>query len=250
MIDLVAGYAAGYSRVEVRPFLKSLRDSGYKGAILLFANGGAAVEACQWEVDVRPVPKSKIEVHSARFICLEEIIRETRCEGILLTDTRDLIFQKDPSTLPSQGLHAFEEDGSMTLGSCPYNSMWLQLGYGAEALAEMAHFSISCVGTVCGDYQSIAHYLESLCTEIKRIQPRTRKPQDQAAHNYLVRKVLSNRMWGNEEGEVYTVGYLPRGSVKVVDGKIVNEDGHVPTVIHQWDRHANLKDFVENAYVY
>lgn len=246
MIDLIAGYAKGYSQSHVRPFFKSLYESGYTGRVLFFADGGAAKEAEKWDADVRPCPPLKVKVHSDRFLCLEEAISEINCEGVLLTDTRDVIFQKDPSiALPSKGLHVFEEDKSMTLGSCPYNSEWLRLGYGGNILRNLGHFPISCVGTTCGDLLSVHHYLDNLRREIERIQPKTHKPQDQAAHNYLIRKKLKATVWDNEEGEAYTVGYIPRGSVKMVDDKIVNRVGKVPTVIHQWDRHKNLKNFVE-----
>jgi len=42
MIDLVAGYARGYNAEQIRPFLKSLRETGYDGDVLLFADGTAA----------------------------------------------------------------------------------------------------------------------------------------------------------------------------------------------------------------
>jgi len=245
MIDLVAGYARGYSADEIRPFLKSLRQTGYNGRILLFANDGAAKEAEKWDVDLRPITSPRIKVHSARFICLEEELQNIDCEGILLSDTRDVIFQKNPSEyLPSQGLFAYEEDQSMCIGTCPYNSLWIKLGYGEEVLEQMKTYPISCVGTTCGDRDSILFYLKQLRKEIEKIQPKTSHPQDQAAHNYLIRGDIEVQVQHNEEGEVYTVGYISRGSVKIKDNKIINQSGLVPTVIHQWDRHLNLKNLV------
>jgi len=251
MIDLVAGYARGYNAEQIRPFLKSLRDTGYEGDILLFADGDAAKEAEKWDVEIHPVPKLRIKVHSDRFLCLEEVIKKQPCEGVFLADTRDVIFQKNPSNnLPSHWptIHAFEEDESMSLGSCPYNSKWIKIGYGEDMLKELSGHPISCVGTISGDYLSILVYLKQQVEEVMRLQPKTTEPQDQATHNYLIRKVLKTTIWNNEEGEVYTVGYIPRGSVKIQDGKIINKAGKVPTVIHQWDRHKNLTRFVEERY--
>lgn len=246
MIDLVAGYARGYKAHEIRPFLKSLRQTGYDKKILLFVNDTAAEEAKKWDVDIRPIPRPLIKVHSARFICLESAIQDIACEGVLLVDTRDIIFQKNPSqNLSCKGLNVYEEDMSMSLGTCPYNSLWIQLGYGEEMLEKLKTFPISCVGTTCGDINSIRNYLKYLKEEINRIQPRTQKPQDQAAHNYLIREKLNVRVWHNEEGEIYTVGYIQRGTVKIKNNKIINQAGMVPTVIHQWDRHRNLTNFVE-----
>lgn len=246
MIDLVAGYARGYDAEQIRPFLKSLRQTGYGGKVLLFANGGAAEEAKSWDVDLRPVVRPRIKVHSARFVCLEEALREISCEGIFLADTRDMIFQKDPAVyLPSEGLNVYEEDLSMSLGSCPYNSLWLKLAYGEEALERLGSYPISCVGSTCGDKESVMGYLGKLVEEIMRVQPRTHHPQDQGVHNYLIREELPGiKIWHNEEGEVYTVGYIDRGSVRIMSNKIVNQAGLVPTVVHQWDRHRNLENLV------
>ena len=100
-----------------------------------------------------------------------------------------MIFQKNPADyLPSEGLNVYEEDQSMSLGTCPYNSLWVELGYGKEMLKELKDNFISCVGTTCGDRSSVLFYLGRLVEEIKQIQPRTSRPQDQGAHNYLIRK--------------------------------------------------------------
>lgn len=249
MIDVVAGYAYGYDEKQIRPFLKSLRGSGYAGRIVLFANGGAVKEAQKWDVQILPCPPVWVKPHSARFICLKDLLSTLHCEGVLLADTRDVIFQADVSLdLPSEGLHVFEEADCMTIGTCPYNSDWIRLGYGNEVLQALSDFPISCVGTVCGDYVSVMTYLELLVKEIKQLQPRTQKPQDQAAHNYLVRNTLKPTIWHNEVGEVYTVGYLPRESVRVKGDMIMSASGWVPAVIHQWDRHQNLSALIEGLY--
>lgn len=246
MIDVVVGYAKGYNAEQIRPFLKSLRESGYDKKILLFVNGEAAKEAEKWDVDIRPVPPLKVKVHSDRFICLLDALTKEKCQGILMADTRDIIFQKNPSEyLPSKRLNVYEEDQSMSIGTCPYNSLWIKLAYGEEVLKEMKDEFISCVGTVCGGYASITYYLKNMVSHIEKIQPKTNKPQDQAIHNYLIRKSLDCRVWHNEEGEVYTVGYIQRGQVKIKDNKVINQSGDIPTVIHQWDRHRNIKNLVK-----
>jgi len=245
MIDTVLGYARGYDAPQVRPFLQSLLDTGFAGTILMIADGGAAEESRRLGAVVHPTGPLRLKVHSDRLLRWEEVLAETPCEGVLMADTRDVIFQKDPSTLPSEGFHAFLEDASMTLDTCPYNSSWIRAGYGEEGLKELGDHSISCVGTSCGDWTSVLQYLRVMVGEVKPIQPKTHLPQDQAAHNAVIRWNVKTRIWGNEEGEVYTVGYCPRGSVQIEGGQIVNRVGHPPVVIHQWDRHPNLKELVE-----
>lgn len=232
MIDAVVGAAVGYSADEMRPFLKSLRETGYDGQIVMFANKGAADECGNWGVDLRKPPQFRGKPHGARFLWIEEAVRNLSCSGVLLADTRDVLFQKNPRDLSSTGFHAYEEDRSMTIGSCPYNSDWILTGYGEQVLNQLRHVPISCVGTSCGDIDSVRHYLSLLRAELERIQPRTSKPQDQAAHNFLIRKRVPTTIWNNEVGEIYTVGYLPRNSVAMESGLIVNQSAKLPVEIH------------------
>ena len=245
MIDLVIGAAHGYSAKQVRPFLKSLRMTGYVGKIILYADGGGANEASRWDVEIQACPTFRGKPHAARFLWIQKSIEDNPCEGVLLADTRDVIFQSNPSLLPAIGLHTFEEDRSMTLGSCPYNSKWLRIGYGEKILEELSHLPISCVGATCGDWENVSHYLTLLREEINRIQPKTNEPQDQAAHNFLIYKKIPSTIWNNEVGDIYTVGYIPKHTVVLENGKILNRAGDIPIIVHQWDRHKNLSNLVE-----
>lgn len=250
MINCVIGAAAGYHARHIRPFLKSLRDSGYSNRIVLFVDGGAAEEAKKWDVQIQPVPKLKTTAHADRFSWIYDKVKTIDAEGILCLDTRDVIFQKNPALLPSYTLHAFSEDDSQTIGSCPYNSKWVEIGYGVEGLAKLKDKSILCVGSFCGAQHYVQEHLEKLVKEIHRCKGITREHQDQSCHNWLIYTDNKNQscIWGNENDKIYTVGYVPFGTVPVVDDKILNRAGEIPTVIHQWDRHPNLTELVQRLY--
>lgn len=257
MIDCILGYAKGYSRKQILPFLKSLLTTGYEGMVIMFADGEAA-EALKSEhgtlnMDVRPVPAVNTLPHAERFYHLKDVIPKD-AHGVLLLDTRDVIFQENPCYLPSDILNVFEEDDSMTIGKCPYNSLWIKTGYGEISLKELSSKPILCVGSFCGDARLVKRYLDMLVSELKRIQPRTNDPQDQAAHNWLCNALEQTPTppfrWKNEHSPIYTVGYIPRETVQIQGGYIMNKMGNIPAVVHQWDRHHNLTDFVEKTYVH
>jgi hypothetical protein len=250
MIDLVLGAAQGYSEKQLRPFLASLRNNGYRGRIVLYADKGGAREAAKWCAEVRKVPSFNGTSHGPRFLWLrDELNQVTDCRAVLVVDTRDVIFQKDLTALPSYGLNVFEEDRSMTIAKCPYNSMWMRTGYGQQVLDQLGHFHILCVGTFCGGIDTVRHYLNSLAIEIEHLQPKTSLPQDQAAHNFLIRCKEDAKIWKNEEGEIYTPGYIyPRDTVKFSHGKIKNRSENIPTVVHQWDRHPSLVKMIGDLY--
>jgi len=253
MIDLVLGCAKGYNAEEVRPFLRTLRKvSGYKGRVVWFASGGCVKEAKKWGVEVRPCPPTTMKIHANRFLWCLDALWDIKCEGVLLADTRDVIFQNVLSQLSNEGLHTYEEDKSMTIGTCPYNSLWVKLAYGQKGLEKLGSLPISCVGVSHGDRRSVLQYLELLVGEILRVQPKTNKPQDQAAHNFVVREMMKEAVvYPNEEGECYTVGYVPPGKLELRGRVAVNKAGLVPTIVHQWERkrHSRFKQLVERSFL-
>jgi len=251
MIDLIIGAGIGYSEKQLRPFLKSLRLSGYGGRVVLFADGGGAKEALEWDVEVLSCPKIQTFPHAERFYWILEEVLRSEAQGVVCLDTRDVIFQTNPENLPFTGFHAFEEDSSMTIGTCPYNSGWVETGYGKNTLDLMKDYPISCVGSFCGDRVQVANHLHKLTTELKRLQPKTSSFQDQSCHNYIIRNANNDHqtIWNNEMGEVYTVGYIPYGTVKINGDMILNKNECVPSVIHQWERHPNLTELVNNLYL-
>lgn len=249
MIDCVIGAAIGYQREDVRPFFKSLSMSGFSGRVLVFADKGGAEEAAAWGAEVLPCKSVRTLPHAERFYWIHELITSQELGNVLCLDVRDVFFQKSPVILPSNGLHAFEEDASMTIGSCPYNSEWVKIGYGDLVFDQMKNRNISCVGSFCGDQRSVSKHLTRLVKELRSMQHLTKKPQDQSCHNYILQEGSGmHTVWKNEESPIYTTGYIARETVGIVDGNVVNKSGDAPPVIHQYDRHVNLQNLVYEKY--
>lgn len=181
----------------------------------------------------------------------KEVLDKLPDDGrVMLADGRDQVFQGDVfAELKAGFLHVFSEDSRITIGSCPYNGPWVKRRYGAEVLEKVRDLSILCVGTVVADVPLARDLVSRMCGEFAGHE---RFPgEEQAVFNVLVYLHLRNEMvwgWGNEGGPVYTVGYLPRESVEVIGGKVVNRAGKVPAAVHQWDRHENLKRWVAEVW--
>jgi len=166
-------------------------------------------------------------------------------EWVFLTDSRDVVFQDDLFTRFTQpGLYCFLEEPGMTIGSCIYNSAMVRHCFGKKAVEEIGNYSISCAGTVLGDYESIRLYLQIMVGHAMAIDFMSMKPgDDQGLHNYLIRKnLLPNiRLIDNDSGPVGTMGYVPvekiRGSK---EGMILQNDGRPYAVLHQLDRHISF----------
>jgi hypothetical protein len=173
---------------------------------------------------------------------------------VLLTDLRDVIFQRNPfdSDL-GDGLCCFLEDKSMTLAACPYNSAWLLAAFGPNILTELGNNPISCAGVTIGDSQSIAKYLTTMVKILISLGAKALIPGvDQAVHNYIVHKkqVENLRLFENHSGPVLTMGYIPSNRIVFnSDGLVINDDGSVVHILHQYDRHPHIISHLMNRLV-
>ena len=162
---------------------------------------------------------------------------------VLLTDIRDVVFQQDPSLLAtelSSGLTVSLEDPSMTIGSCPENSEWINATYSQSILHSLHDLPISCAGVTFGSCPAVIDYLRGMVEQLLTVR-RADHGTDQAVHNYLLRSgtLPPFREFANGEGPVLTLGTVSMFELDK-DGAVLNNDGSLPTVVHQYDRHPSL----------
>ena len=161
-------------------------------------------------------------------------------DQVLLTDVRDVIFQCDPFDPPVEGLEVFLEDRSVTLGMEPRNRRWIDALYGKRETVALRDEVVSCSGTVVGRRDDILHYLREMSQAIVW-RRRPLGSHDQGVHNHLLRheRLGAVTVVRNGHGRVLTMGELERVR-RDCFGHVVNDDGSMPAVLHQYDRHADL----------
>lgn len=185
-------------------------------------------------------------IWSARYLLyldyLLNLSTPRRPDLVILTDVRDVIFQRDPSLLANThaGLVVSLEDQSTTLGSCQENSEWLLRTYGRAVLRSLRDQPISCAGVTFGSYAGVLDYLRAMVDQLLTI-PRDFHGADQAVHNFLLRSgsLSPFQEYANGQGPVLTLG---TSSVYELSdhGDVLNADGSLPTIVHQYDRHPAL----------
>lgn len=169
-------------------------------------------------------------------------------DQILLSDVRDVVFQGDPFEPPLEGLEVFLEEPSQRVGADPYNRAWIRHLYGEVVAKELSRHVISCSGTVAGPRAHVLRYLKEM---IEAIVWRRRPlgPHDQGVHNFLLRTGALDPATEvrNGFGRVLTMGAMT--AVKQDDGgRVLNQDGSIPAVLHQWDRHDALAHRLTREY--
>jgi len=269
---------------QLQPFLHSLRRHQYSGKIVFFVSGLSA-ETSQRLVEsgVELVPFEYFSIRMRRpalllwplwrkrfsrmstfeekaalakrvffFMVLRHLLyyelltqRTERYDRILLTDSRDVFFQKDPfSTAYESGLHAFLEGKGRTINTCSANRQMIVEAFGPEMLGTMGPFEPSCAGVTIGDSDSVIKYLRKmteLAFEVRTMPMVT--GLDQGIHNYIVHQGLvpQTHLHANSEGGVLTMGVMEYDEIqRNTDGEVTDAAGQVIPILHQYDRHSEV----------
>jgi hypothetical protein len=178
-------------------------------------------------------------LQSLRYLHYLDILEHSPdVDAVMITDLRDVIFQEDPFAEPVRGLEVFLEDESVRLGHDHFNTLWLRELYGGEVVSALKGRPVSCSGTVVGARDAVLGYLTRMVMNIIW-RRRPMGARDQGVHNALVHggELPEARIVPNEHGRVITVGAM-RNLRTNDDGFLINADGAIPAVVHQWDRHA------------
>ncbi|HEX6184574.1 MAG TPA: hypothetical protein VFZ44_11880 [Pyrinomonadaceae bacterium] len=301
MKNLVMGLVKGYSFEQLRPFVASLRETGYDGDICLFyADIDERTLAGLREYDVELVPfkfeplnllfkriypyaimnrllklpranelfarlvglaasarggdrNSARYSIAARFLnvyCIRfplyyvHLARNAgKYANVLISDVRDVIFQRDPFDFDlGDEVCVFLEDPRDRIRDCRYNTLWLERGFGPGTVEEVGDNLVSCSGVTLGSYRAMMHYLEVMNEHLLRLNSHPHG-MDQGVHNYVLYKqrLKGVRVFENGRGPVLTMGKTTDLPTRFDErGRVLNDDGTVPGVLHQYDRHIEL----------
>ncbi|MHA1299680.1 MAG: hypothetical protein ACTSO9_09615 [Candidatus Helarchaeota archaeon] len=269
--NLILGVAKGYNYDEIKPFIISLKNSGFEGDLCLFVSNinmktykslikqGVKLVSFTDEFPFIPnisdikrilpnISFNKMDVDCSRYIMyyIYLFIHGKKYSNVMLTDVRDVAFQRDPFDFKHiNGLCCFLEDKHMKINKCGVNSGWIKHAFGEKILEEIGHNYISCSGVTIGETSRVMKYLKQMIdwfTQIKLI-----RGIDQGIHNYLIytNQLDEIKLFENEEGPVYTVGHKRKNTFRFnKEGLLINDSGMVINVLHQYDRHDVLIKYV------
>jgi hypothetical protein len=261
--DLILGFATGYKPHIIAPFVESVRRHGrFDGKIVLFIDSAADKMAdylISRDIEVIAFDPSKLPVayvNLARSFAFFGYLREQWNSGaifnqILLTDIRDVIFQKPLFRTQCEELefhleaHRIDEDKFTRRG--------IEIVGGKQALHAVSSRTVSCAGTVSGRAIGILDYLAQKLLLALRLSEAARSTWglDQALHNYILQAGLTRGAVSKPNfARVATLGAL-EGSTLSCDakGRVVNPNGEISEIAHQWDRHRHLAKAICAAYL-
>jgi hypothetical protein len=259
--DLVMGFATGYRIETIAPFVESLISDGeFVGEAVLFIRPNDLVLKTYLRQRGIRTPLFQAEAYPfsdvmlARWFAYRDYLQRRIAKGkryrnVLITDVRDVIFQKPLFSKPCEALEFQFEAPEPRIGSCPINSHWVRKGFGERALAALAEKRITCAGTVAGQQNGILHYIDAMTRLIGALptEALTSTGIDQGVHNYIGHNaMIDDAVFLDNYRRVATLHYVDGASLRAdACGRVVNPDGAISEVAHQWDRHSHLVAAIE-----
>jgi len=173
-------------------------------------------------------------------------------EKIMLTDTRDVFFQRDPFSYIEGGLYCGLE--SESIRHSPINSQWINKLYPEDLYESIADQPTSCSGVTFGDRESIIRYLEWMCFEtLTHFNKICFCPgYDQGIHNKLVYAgKMPVELHFQENGVSPIVATMAAADLNEFDLQqdcLRTKSGDLPAVVHQYQLHPELDQMVNRLY--
>lgn len=267
MKNVIIGAIKNYKWKDVEPFVISLKKTGYTGDIIFFANNndeetiqtleGHGVTLIpfeekypyvekQYQIDMGILPSiysRNLHVFSMRYIPYYLYLKNCGkiYQNIMVTDVRDVYFQKDPFDFEiNNSLCCFLESEEWPIKKSLFNYQEIKIAFGDEEAKKIEDKLISCCGTTIGPQQYIVSYLEKMIELI--LKGNGDILLDQGTHNYIVWNNLIKApivFFKNHEGPIFTAGYEKK-IYKNKQGDIVDRNGNIVNIVHQYDRHLAL----------
>ena len=244
-------------------FARSLRETGARCRLVMLmpandASRQLAAALAEWHITPRFYETSKppyaaLKGNRAKLIrywaALEYLQAYPAAAGrVLLADSRDVIFQRDPFTIaadPARPLDIFLEDYFRDFKNSGINQGHVVPCFGADAVRRTFMSPprpVSCSGVTMGSYVAVVRYLRLMWNEMRK--PRYSEQclqHDQAFHNYLLwtGRLSPVRAWTNEDGPVTTIGW-PEHLYRDRFGRVLTRQGELVHIVHQYDRRKRL----------
>lgn len=294
--DLVIGAASNYDWRHLQYWVNSLKESGFDGEVVIVGTNMKKAtidrltkEGIQLSLYGTKKENGDVEAprnnapHVERFFYLWNFLKESKFtyRHVITTDTRDVIFQSNPSKwLEEKMIMHFHVASSEGLRY--KNEPWGNKNY-LEAFGPFFHNLIkdqyiNNVGVIAGDHS----YVQSLMLLIFQLSVNRPIPiVDQAVYNFIINtspfledtffttnedgwavhlgtSIEAVKAGSGDIGQIckdnatelakYTMSYEDKQPIITEEGKVKDTNNREYVVVHQWDRIPSLKTKIELLY--
>lgn len=293
MGNLIIGGATNYTWNELQYWVNSIRKTGFAGDVALVASNitKETIEKLtsegvilylygEQQEDGSFLDKSNMAPHVSRFFFIWDFLRRKNYANVIVTDTRDVVFQYDPTEFIEAELEMFDFITScegLIYANEPWGKKNLTETFGeffGELYEEKGIFN---VGVLAGK----SYAIESLLLSIFQMSlNRPIKIVDQAVYNFLLNQsFISDTTYRTDADDIWaiqlgtTIEAIKAGSGDIgqeylrnpasldeyqknfigkqpkIDGDLVTNAFDEPyLIVHQYDRIPGLKEKIQEKY--
>jgi hypothetical protein len=176
-------------------------------------------------------------VHNIRFFHIWNLLNNEQYEKVLITDVRDVFFNKNPfDQLSADKITATNEN--ILYKTDQWNTDHLHYTLGIIGLTVLLDKPVYNVGVFGGSYELV----KEMCADIYLIASGKQKVADQTAFNYLIQTKYKNLTDFTDDIAAHL--HVVSTGLAQFDFSILNEY----SILHQYDRFPELKQYVEKLY--
>ena len=260
--NLILSAGIGYKWNDLKIFIKSLRKVSNDRVIIIVDDNldkTTKEKFNQYRIEyynykkkklsnIPGLKNSKSDIGQRRYEMYVLILKNLnkKPKRILLTDSRDVVFQSNIfDNKFKKPLNFFLEDEKILNDT--RNKRWLKRTVGTKIFNKIKNNFISCAGTTYGNFEEILDY-SLLMKKNLYLFPYKRplrhqiifknvEPYDQGIHNYLIySKFFKNaECHNNNLSKICTTAYMKEFKFNK-KGQLINQAGKIYSVIHQYDR--------------
>jgi len=167
-------------------------------------------------------------VHNMRFFHIWQILNESQYDKVLITDVRDVYFNRDPfNDIPHNMLIASSE--VVKYENEEWNKRHLFVNLGGIGIDVLMDKEVHNVGVFGG----AAHYVKNICRDIYLMSVGKRLVADQTSFNYLIQTSYKDDVMFTDLNDNFAVhlDVIAKGFVPFDTNNINNY-----AIVHQYDR--------------
>ena len=244
----VITYCSGYGYEVFENFTDSLYKTGFSGNLIFVIKDTdvnlverliSKYDKVSYFVDVLDNPR---QCQQKRYYIFKEILKNLKTDYVLLTDCRDVFFQRNIELYePNPTIDVFFAGEGNTIGNCQYNKKWLasiELNLKEKIIEKFKDKHIICSGTTYGTLNGIKTYVNHMCDYMSYKIRIDYAGLDQGIHNYIiysdVLKDLKVKILSVDDILFNTLQYGYKFMNEA--SNLVNVNKEVSYIVHQWDR--------------
>ena len=250
--NLIIGVVKKYRWRTVRPFFKSFEAARFKNCdcvmfvAQLTKRTIKKIESCGVIIKNMPEEYIDMKTNKIRWKLYLDYINENayKYNIILATDTRDVIFQQD--------IFKFYDSKTSFLGVAmeknflneTINRRWFIYAFGKDIYETVKNERIINGGTIMGTTNKFLLLANKVWEKVK-YKPFHRKLHDQVVVNYVIyiEKLFDDclKKSENKDGKIITIGFIKKNVSLDSEDNILNENGEIAALVHQYERVKLLK---------